>query len=157
MGRILSMFVGAPAWLLWAAGGLLVALLAAGWLLWGQIERNGRLGEQLRSANAEIERTRMLMAKQAEVYESNDRAVTAITEYRDVVYVTRTVAFVRDIYRHADARDPAGDTLRATWRRMRELAPEDRSDRSGTAGGALRPAGASGPARPRNPDQGRGR
>ena len=143
---------------------LAAALVVAGWLLWGQIERNGELSAHIEAeraataaVEAALERQKLETQKQREIVDAGDRAVTQLGEARDVVQ-TRTVVVVREIRAQPEAAAGARPALRHAYRRMHELAADaDRRGRApgadGAAGGAGPGPGAAGAARPGQPDR----
>ena len=153
ISRIVALFTGGSA-MWWIVGGLTLALAGVGYLLYDAIEDKGRLSAELKQSIAAHERTKREMRVQAEVYEAGDRAVVALTEYRDVVVQTRTVTVVREIEKAPDARTPSRAPLRLAWERMHAL--DDIERQSGDPGAAGGPAaGAATPASPSrgNPDR----
>lgn len=143
---------GSAVW--YIVGALALACAGSGWLLWGQIERNGALKVERDAARAAAESTRLEMRKQAEIYEAGDRAVVALTEYRDVVVQTRVVTVLREIERAPDADVPARAAVRLGWQRMHDLDDiERRSQAPGAAGPAAAGAVPAGAASGRNADR----
>lgn len=133
------------------AGGAVVVAAGTGWLLWGQIERNGKMGAQLVQAEASIKAAAAALERQhrftdlmAEINQAwTDTAVDQgkkdDASRTRVVYVTRTIRAL------PDAGTASRAPVRAGVERLRDLwAGADDIDR--------RPAGAAaGPARPDAP------
>lgn len=137
-----------PIPLSWTIGGavaLLAALAGTGWLLWGQIERNGRIAaerdqakEAVKAAASALEQQKVEMRKQAEVFDAGDRAVLDVGRASDRVR-TRVVVYAREIRAAPGAREPACSPLPLGLERLRQLWHDDDIDR-----GQDRPAAPAG-------------
>jgi hypothetical protein len=125
-----------PSW--WAIIGLTASLGVSSYLLYDAIEDKGRLAVERDVARSALASTKLEMSKQSEIYEAGDRAVVALTEYRDVVVQPRTIVVVREIQAAPEAAVAARSAIRLGWQRMHEL--DDIERRATGAGAPSKPA-----------------
>lgn len=134
-----------PTW--YVIGGMALALVGAGWLLYDAIEDKGRLAATIETKDKAIaklgedlkQQEREAAIRQS-ITDAADRAVVSVETGRDVIR-SRVVAIVREIRSAPDAKDLAPDSLRLAVERLRQLdAGTDRGDAGRAANPSPSPA-----------------